>query len=174
MRWLLLVVVLGAAITWFRSTRRARGTTQPDDATAGFGGPRTPLSESPGPAESWDRDAQDEDALMPRPSPEQAGDAGVVDATADLDEASAVAPSADATPNGDLAGVGDPAAVAALDDVADAAGTDAGAGEPPSGSGGDVAGGGEPEARPTQGELTFDEPDWSVPPEEKPRRSPGL
>ena len=145
----------------------------------GFGGPHTPLSESPGAAESWDRDAEDEDALMPRSSVEPA----------------VVAPVAEATPNGDLAGVGEPEAVAALDEAAE--GDDVGSSaeelsevDPSSADhldvdeseepavnvapvadatpSGDLAGVGGPGAQPPQGELTFDEPEDSVPPEEKP------
>ena len=183
-----------------------------DGATAdegGFGGPHTPLSESPGAAESWDRDAEDEDALLPRSSVEPAvvapvaeatpdddvtpAIAPVAEATLDDDVAPVVAPVAEATPNGDLAGVAEPEAVAALDEAAE--GDDVGPSaeevsevDPSSADdldvdeseepavnvapvadatpSGDLAGVGGPGARPTQGELTFDEPDDSVPPEE--------
>ena len=94
-----------------------------------------------------------------------------------------------------MAGVGEPEAVAALDEAveADDAGSwaaevpdvepspeddlDADVSEEPAVNvapvadatpTGDLAGVGGPGARPTQGELTFDEPDDSVPPEEKP------
>ncbi|MBW8730975.1 MAG: hypothetical protein JF622_08305 [Terrabacter sp.] len=169
-----------------------------DEAAAdegGFGGPHTPLSESPGAAESWDRDAEDEDALLPRSSVEAAVVAHVAEATPDDDVTPAIAPVAEANPNGDLAGVAEPEAVAALDEAAE--GDDVGSSaeevsevDPSSADdldvdeseepavnvapvadatpSGDPAGVGGPGARATQGELTFDEPEDSVPPEEKP------
>ena len=186
-----------------------RSHDEVDGDAGGFGGPHTPLSESPGAAESWDRDAEDEDALLSRPSAESADVAPVADATPNHDVASDIAPVADATygaasdiapvvdatPNGDLAGVGEAEAVAALDEAVeeDDAGSwadevpdvepsqeddlDADVSVPPAINivpvadatpSGDVAGVAGPGARPTQGELTFDEPDDSVPPEEKP------
>ncbi|WP_028785660.1 hypothetical protein [Terracoccus sp. 273MFTsu3.1] len=178
---------------------------------AGFGGAHTPISESPGAAEAWDRNAEDEDALLPRSAAQAAVAAPVrettpdddvaphtppvADATPNDDVAAGVAPVDGATPNGDLAGVGEPEAVAALDEAAgrDVSGSwadevpevdpssaddlDAAASERPAVDvapvadttpSGDLAGVAGPGARPTQGELTFDEPDDSVPPEEKP------
>ncbi|GAA2742361.1 hypothetical protein GCM10009868_12020 [Terrabacter aerolatus] len=73
-----------------------------DDAS-GFGGVHTPASESTGAAEGWDRDAEDEDTLL---SHAPSGGARA-----------SIPPVADATPSGDLAGVGDPAEVAAVDDL---------------------------------------------------------
>lgn len=188
-----------------------RSHDEVDVDAAGFGGPHTPLSESRGAAESWDRNAEDEDALLSRASEDDAdvapvaeatpndgaasAVAPVVDATPNDGAASAVAPVVDATPNGDLAGVGDAGAVEALDEAVE--GKDAGSWadevpdvEPSSADdldadvsvaratnivpvadatpSGDVAGVAGPGARSTQGELTFDEPDDSVRPEEKP------
>ncbi|KRB44087.1 hypothetical protein [Terrabacter sp. Root181] len=145
----------------------------------GFGGAHTPLSEPRGAAESWDRDAQDEDALLTEASTEPDDSAPVVDAT----------------PNGDVAGVGEPVVVAALDEAVEAddaaswtdavpdlepspkADLDADVSVEPADDvvpiadatpSGDVAGVGGSRARPTQGELTFDEPQESVPPEDQP------
>jgi hypothetical protein len=165
-RWLLLVLafVLGAVVTWFLTVKRASrtlpvpaeadrlseevpGDAGPEEEATRFGGTHTAVSDEPGAAEAWDRDAQDEDALMPRTPPD-------------------VAPVVDATPNGDLAGVGEPDAVAAVDAVLPLEGD----------GGGEVAASqlevpetrGAPAAGPTQGELTFDQPEESVPPEDKP------
>ena len=88
---------------------RANDEGEADDGAA-FGGARTEFSVPPGPAEGWDRDAQDEDALMAH-GQETPGD---VDADATTD----VPPVAAATPHGDVAGVGDPRAVEAVDAVA--------------------------------------------------------
>ena len=190
------------------TSQRSQDEVEADEG--GFGGPHTPLSESPGAAESWDRDAEDEDALLPRSGAEAAVAAPVPETTPDDDVASdippvadatpnddvaTVAPVAEATPNGDLAGVGEPEAVAALDEAAEeddsgswadevseadpssADDLDAAASEEPAVDVApvaaatptcDTAGVAGPGARPTQGELTFDEPDDSVPPEEKP------
>lgn len=68
-----------------------------------FGGTRTPAPEDVRPDSGWDADAQDEDALMS----ESGGRDGL-------------APVADATPHGDVAGVGQPEVVAALDAAAEA------------------------------------------------------
>ena len=125
------------------------GDAGPEEEATRFGGAHTAVSEAPGAAEAWDRDAQDEDALMPRTSPE-------------------VAPVVDATPNGDLAGVGEPDAVAAVDAVLPLDGDGGGDSEA------DISQSEVPETRevpaagPTQGELTFDQPGESVPPEDKP------
>jgi len=161
----------------------------------GFGGAHTPLSEPPGPAESWNRNAEDEDALLSRSSVESADVvAPVADATPDGGAASELAPVVDGTPNGDLAGVGESEAVAALEEAAEEDDAGSWADEVPdvepsqddldvdvsvtpaitivpvadATPSGDVAGVPGPGVRPTQGELTFDEPDDSVPPEEKP------
>jgi hypothetical protein len=86
-------------------------------------------------------------------------------------------PVADATPNGDVAGVGEPAAVAAVDEQVEADDTGSGSAEvqdavpaPEGDLDADVPAGPETteaqRARPMQGELTFDEPEKSVPPEE--------
>ena len=91
MKWLLMVLafVLGAVTTWFltvkRGTRPVDGASAVVDQAAGgvgvehgeddvvlgldddpsrFGGERTPLSETVGPAERWDRNAEDVDALL--------------------------------------------------------------------------------------------------------------
>lgn len=88
------------------SSEDAEGVADINDAqddASGFGGPRTPTSDSPGAAEGWDRDAEDEDALLSRPS----GDVSIP-------------PVADAKPKGDVAGVGDPTQVAAVDEIDDA------------------------------------------------------
>ncbi|KRF44573.1 hypothetical protein ASH01_11290 [Terrabacter sp. Soil811] len=204
-----------------------RSHDEVDVDAAGFGGPHTPLSESRSAAESWDRNAEDEDALLSRASEDDADDAPVaeatpndgaasavapvvdatpndgaasavapvVDATPNDGAASAVAPVVDATPNGDLAGVGEPEAVAALEEEVEEDDAGSWADEVPdvepsqeddldadvsvaratnivpvadATPSGDVAGVAGPGALPTQGELTFDEPDDSVPPEEKP------
>ena len=131
MKWLLVAVafVLGAVTTWFLSVKRvtrmvsaedqvpggadrqaAEGTGSSadvqieeveDDASA-FGGAHTASSDASGAAEAWDRDAEDEDALM----------SGGADDAPEL----SVPPVAEATPNGDVAGVGDPDGVAAIDE----------------------------------------------------------
>ena len=125
------------------------GDAGPEEEATRFGGAHTAVSEAPGAAEAWDRDAQDEDALMPRTSP-------------------GVAPVVDATPNGDVAGVGEPDAVAAVDAVLPLDGDRGGDGEV------DASQSEVPETREasaagtTQGELTFDQPGESVPPEDKP------
>ena len=161
-----------------------RSHDEVDVDAAGFGGPHTPLSESRGAAESWDRDAEDEDALLSRASEDDAdvapvaeatpndgaaaAVAPVVDATPNDGAASAVAPVVDATPNDGAASDVEPSSADDLDaDVSVARATNIVpvADATPSG---DVAGVAGPGARPTQGELTFDEPDDSVPPEEKP------
>jgi hypothetical protein len=167
-----------------------------DDADGtGFGGAHTPLSEPRGAAESWDRDAQDEDALLTEDSTERDEAAPVVDATPNGDGVADVAPVVDATPNGDVAGVGEPVVVAALDEAVEADDAASRAHEVPdvepspeddldadvsvekadgvvpvadATPSGDVAGVGGSRARPTQGELTFDEPEESVPPEDQP------
>jgi hypothetical protein len=121
MKWLLVVVafILGAAITSFLTVKRGTRVVSAggqvnvgddssadvedvaDDASA-FGGAHTSTSEVAGAAEAWDREAEDEDALM----------AGRSDDAAELP----VPPVAEATPNGDMAGVGDPDEVAAIDE----------------------------------------------------------
>ena len=78
-----------------------------DDASA-FAGSPSEFSSDPGAAESWHRDAQDEDALLSHESEREATRADV--------EAS-VPPVAEATPNGDVAGVGEPETVKAVDAV---------------------------------------------------------
>jgi hypothetical protein len=118
-KWVLLLVafVAGAGLTWLLTVHRVTrdvpvgGAPDADDRTeddaSGFGGPSS--GESSGVAGArWMRDAQDEDALLP--------DAGL-------------APVEDASPMGDVAGLGHPEATRALD---------AGAGnEPPAGTGTD-------------------------------------
>ena len=140
MKWLLVVVafVLGAAITWFLTVKRVTRSVpagdqtsavapevtpvvspggpvgeadqahdeadEADDGASSFGGAHTPTSEAVGAAEAWDRDAEDEDALMSEPSEE-----------APVDQPSDLAPVEDATANGDVAGVGEPAAVSVVD-----------------------------------------------------------
>lgn len=196
MKWLLLAlaVALGAAITWFLTVKRAsrtagaedqavvgpsgeaRGDADLEDDATGFGGAHTPVSESPGPAEAWDRDAQDEDALLSRPSP-----AARVDRTSRAPDAEAgaaeeidelevdgsggpvdtVAPVADATPNGDVAGVGEPDAVAAVDAILP---LDGDVSRPTRSETSEAQ-----QARPAQGELIGDdENEESVPPEDRP------
>lgn len=159
--WLVLVAfVLGVFVTWLLTMRRdsepvptgetavsareplAGGETRRapsaepvvdqdhddvDDASA-FGGPPSEFSSEPGAAESWHRDWEDEDALMTRRPTPGAGEAEAV-----------VPPVAEATPNGDLAGVGEPQAVQAVD---------AKAAEPPAPTG--------PAGRSERGESTFD------------------
>ena len=67
-------------------------------------GSSTPAtSEASGAAEAWDRDAEDEDALMSGRTDDDAPDLRMP-------------PVAEATPNGDVAGVGDPDGVAAIDE----------------------------------------------------------
>ncbi|NUO34409.1 MAG: hypothetical protein HOQ27_04985 [Dermatophilaceae bacterium] len=130
--WLVLVAfVLGLVVTWLLTSRRdgppvpSSGTAvseggdsaeREDDDASAFGGAPSEFSSDPGAAESWHRDSEDEDALMAR---EPAADAGEL--TSD------VPPVAESTPNGDLAGVGEPEAVQAVDAVtidADPAGAD--------------------------------------------------
>ena len=122
MKWLLMVVafVLGAAITWLLTVKRVTRVVPTEDQAPGgagasadaedaedeasrFGGAHTPTSDTPGAAEAWDRDAEDEDALMSDRTHEAGGDPSMP-------------PVADATPNGDLAGVGAPDGVAAIDE----------------------------------------------------------
>ena len=135
MKWLLVAVafVLGAVTTWFLTVKRvtrvvsaedqvpggadrlgADGTGSSadaevedvenveDDASA-FGGAHTAASDDSGAAEAWDRDAEDEDALMSGRADDDAPDLSIP-------------PVAEATPNGDVAGVGDPDGVAAVDE----------------------------------------------------------
>ncbi|MGO4603148.1 channel accessory protein ArfC [Terrabacter sp. 2YAF2] len=131
MKWLLLAVafVLGAVTTWFLTVKRvtrvvsaedqvpggadgqaAEGTGSSadvevddlEDAASAFGGAHTATSDASGAAEAWDRDAEDEDALM----------SGRADDAPEL----SMPPVADATPNGDVAGLGDPDGVAAIDE----------------------------------------------------------
>ena len=131
MKWLLVAVafVLGAVTTWFLTVKRvtrvvsaedqvpggvdrqaAEGTGSSadvevddvEDAASAFGGAHTATSDASGAAEAWDRDAEDEDALM----------SGRADDAPEL----SMPPVADATPNGDVAGVGDPDGVAAIDE----------------------------------------------------------
>ena len=131
MKWLLVAVafVLGAVTTWFLSVKRVTRVVSAEDQVPGgadrrpaegtgssadvqvedvedhasaFGGARTATSEASGAAEAWDRDAEDEDALL----------SGRVDDAAEL----SMPPVAEATPNGDMAGVGDPGGVAAVDE----------------------------------------------------------
>ena len=191
-----LAAAAGAGVMATEPTEAPQRSHEEIDGDAGgFGGPRTPLSEAPGAAESWDRNAEDEDALLSRASVQSADVvAAVADTTPDEDGAPDIAPVVDATRNGDVAGVGEPEAVAALEEAVE--GDDAGssADEVPDAEpseddldadgsvtpaitivpvtdaipSGDVAGVAGPGVRPTQGELTFDEPDGSVPPEEKP------
>ncbi len=126
--WLVLVAfVLGLVVTWLLTTRRdgasvpGRGTAlsegtavsepvdsaehEADNASA-FGGAPSEFSSDLGAAESWHRDWEDEDALMTH---EPAADTG--------ETAFDVPPVDEATPNGDLAGVGEPEAVRAVDAV---------------------------------------------------------
>ncbi|GAB3884836.1 hypothetical protein [Terrabacter terrigena] len=137
--WLVLVALLiGAVVTWFltrregesvpsgespvsgsersgqgeagRSPSRDAGVGdayegEVDDASA-FGGAPTEFSSQLGSAESWHRDAQDEDALLAR---EPASEVGDVEAH--------VPPVAEATPYGDVAGLGEPEAIRAVDAV---------------------------------------------------------
>src|SRR6476469_9029754 len=131
MKWLLVAVafVLGAVTTWFLSVKRVTRMVSAEDQVPGgadrqagegtgssadveveeveddasaFGGAHTASSDASGAAEAWDRDAEDEDALM----------SGVADDAPEL----SVPPVAEATPNGDVAGVGDPDGVAAIDE----------------------------------------------------------
>jgi hypothetical protein len=88
-----------------------------DDASA-FGGSPSEFSSAPGAAESWHRDAQDEDALLshePEPEPESESEPEPEATRADVE--ASVPPVAEATPNGDVAGVGQPQAVQAVDAV---------------------------------------------------------
>src|SRR6478735_5031789 len=129
MKWLLVAVafVLGAVTTWFLSVKRVTRMVSAEDQVPGgadrqagegtgssadvqveeveedasaFGGAHTASSDASGAAEAWDRD--DEDALM----------SGGADDAPGL----SVPPVAEATPNGDVAGVGDPDEVAAVDE----------------------------------------------------------
>ncbi|NUR79910.1 MAG: hypothetical protein HOQ21_05635 [Dermatophilaceae bacterium] len=118
---MLVAFALGALVTWLLTMRRdsdpvpssasgLSGSERPaegaaDDASA-FGGPPSEFSSQPGAAESWHRDWEDEDALMTRRPTPGAREAEAV-----------VPPVAEATPNGDLAGVGEPQAVQAVDAV---------------------------------------------------------
>jgi hypothetical protein len=115
MKWglALVALLLGVVVTMFLTARRAdrRGVDEEDVAEAddgsAFGGARTEFSVLTGPAESWDRDAQDEDALLSREDEAPAGPAVGTDAT----------PVAEATPRGDVAGVGEPDAIEAVEAV---------------------------------------------------------
>jgi hypothetical protein len=133
-----------------------------DDASR-FGGSHTEPSEAPGAAEEWDRDAQDEDALMPA-SAVEASDRG---AQAQED----VPPVVDATPKGDLAGVGNPSDVAEVDGHVEAQQPQTGAETGESSSAGDVAGVRDSPARHEQGELIFD--DEAEPTTTKPKNERG-
>jgi hypothetical protein len=133
-----------------------------DDASR-FGGSHTEPSEAPGAAEGWDRDAQDEDALMPA-SAVEASDRG---AQAQED----VPPVVDATPKGDLAGVGNPSDVAEVDGHVEAQQPQTGAETGESSSAGDVAGVRDSPARHEQGELIFD--DEAEPTTTKPKNERG-
>jgi hypothetical protein len=123
MKWLMLLVsvVLGAGITWLLTVKRETRTIGPVlapeprppadesfatsanamDEAAGFGGPatRAPSSEL-----GWDRTAQDEDALFPH-EPHLPAEPVADPGAARLEVTS---PIAEATPNGDLAGVAAP------------------------------------------------------------------
>jgi len=185
------------------------GDEDDGDEASRFGGAHTPASETPGAAEAWDRDAEDEDALLPELPDVDPSGKDDLRAGGSVDPEAAAVPVADATPNGDVAGVGEPAAVAAVDEQVEADDTGSGSAEvqdavpapeddvdadvsaepadaivPPVAEatpGGDgvrdpatvdsVPTGSETteaqRARPMQGELTFDEPEKSVPPEER-------
>lgn len=163
MKWWLVLVAfaLGAFVTWLLTMRRdsdpvpmgervvsggepmgpgerrrapsaeapAEGARDEADDASAFGGTPSEFSSAPGTAESWHRDWEDEDALMTREPEPGAGEVEAV-----------VPPVAEATPNGDLAGVGEPQAVQAVD---------AKAVEP--------AGPTEPAGRSEQVESTFDD-----------------
>jgi hypothetical protein len=141
MKWPLVGVafILGVAITWFVTVKRvtlvvpaegqvsggagaAEDDGEAEDDASGFGGAHTPVSDTPGAAEAWDRDAEDEDALLSGRTDEVDGDVAVraeVPKVERADEGSddvSMPPVADATPNGDLAGVGDPDVVAAVEE----------------------------------------------------------
>ena len=136
MKWPLVGVAffLGAAVTWFVTVKRvtlvvpaggpatggadlpaAEGSGSSADAEdvddvegveddpSAFGGARTATSEASGAAEAWDRDAEDEDALMSGRTDDDAPDLSMP-------------PVAEGRPNGDVAGVGDPDGVAAIDE----------------------------------------------------------
>jgi hypothetical protein len=148
------------------------------DEASRFGGAHTPASETPGAAEAWDRDAEDEDALLPELRDVDRAGKDDLRAGGSADPDVAAVPVADATPNGDVAGVGEPAAVAAVDERVGADDTGSGAAEvqdavpaPEDDLDADVPTGSETteaqRARPMQGELTFDEPEKSVPPEDR-------
>src|SRR6476661_8141463 len=79
------------------------------DEASRFGGAHTPASEAPGPAEAWDRDAEDEDALLPELPDVDPSGKDDLRAGGSVDPEAAAVPVADATPNGDVAGVGEPA-----------------------------------------------------------------
>ena len=115
MTWLLVAAaaVLGAAVTWVLTARRDADRPEDldrvdqadegDDSSA-FGGTPTPPSAEIGPAEGWMRDAEDEDALL--------GHDGVA---ADVAPTVNIPPVRAATPTGDVAGVGEPETVAAVE-----------------------------------------------------------
>lgn len=206
-----LVAAAGAGVlaTEVAGSSEGEGEDDDGDEASRFGGAHTPASEAPGAAEAWDRDAEDEDALLPElPAVDPAGKDDLR-AGGSADPEVAAVPVADATPNGDVAGVGEPAAVAAVDEQVEADDTGSGSAEvqdavpapeddvdadvsaepaapivPPVAEatpGGDgvkdpatvdsVPTGSETteaqRARPMQGELTFDEPEKSVPPEDR-------
>jgi hypothetical protein len=154
------------------------GDEDDGDEASRFGGAHTPASETPGAAEAWDRDAEDEDALLPELRDVDPAGKDDLRAGGSADPDVAAVPVADATPNGDVAGVGEPAAVAAVDERVGADDTGSGAAEvqdavpaPEDDLDADVPTGSETteaqRARPMQGELTFDEPEKSVPPEDR-------
>jgi hypothetical protein len=154
------------------------GNEDDGDEASRFGGAHTPASETPGAAEAWDRDAEDEDALLPELRDVDPSGKDDLRAGGSADPDVAAVPVADATPNGDVAGVGEPAAVAAVDERVGGDDTGSGAAEvqdavpaPEDDLDADVPAGPETtearRARPTQGELTFDEPEKSVPPEDR-------
>ncbi|MBC9823095.1 hypothetical protein [Terrabacter sp. MAHUQ-38] len=125
MRWVLVAAaaVLGAAVTWVLTARgdadRPDSVDHLDQADEGadssaFGGTPTPPSAVTGPAEGWMPDAQDEDALLARsealdaPADGKGPDVGV-GATMNIP------PVPSATASGDVAGVGKPETVAAVE-----------------------------------------------------------
>jgi hypothetical protein len=115
MTWLLVgaAAVLGAAVTWVLTARREADrpdgldriepTDEGDDSSA-FGGTPTPPSAQIGPAEGWMRDAEDEDALLAHD-----------EVDAEVAPTVNIPPVRAATPTGDVAGVGEPETVAAVD-----------------------------------------------------------
>lgn len=164
--------VLAAEAPEISETSEAAGSAVDDqdgeegeDDASRFGGSHTEPSEVAGAAEEWDRDAQDEDALMPASEAEAsdrdaASEDDVPDAQPDPAEGSVAAdvpPVVDATPNGDLAGVGNPAEVAEVDGHVEAQQSAAAGQASDSSSTGDVAGVSQSAARHEQGELTFDD-----------------